>query len=348
MSLPRLRLALLAVMMVAPAAHAADLLATDDWSAAEAQEAIADAIGTALVHDISISATTIAITADHPTDAEQTKDYSWDGEKVWGGMSMPNFAALGMGDTKPFALTDLPFDRLPTVKTAAMAAYGLSGATITEIEGTMPTTRTSKKLIPLWEVHFTQANGETGSVFLTANAQVVDVKLPASQAEATPQGPWLAPETVANTLARIEEEFGADARIIEILINDERASVTMEDPQQGGAVAEFSMDADSITRQDSFMNMPDPFAGTLDRGFTLADIAPLDAAMLDDLSQRTLDRMAMPGLSVFRFTISRNTLFMTPEDDRLLVEIRAEAADQWTGGRVAYDMSGNEVDVVLP
>ena len=327
-------------------AAARDLLATDSWPMADIQQTLSDEIGGALVHDITIGTDRISLTADHPTDPEQTTDYSWDGQDIWRGISMPNFAALGMGDAAAFPLADLPFERLPEVKAAAIAAYGLPGAQITEIEGTMPTTRTSKKLIPLWEVHFAQGNGETGSVFLTANAQVVDVLLPASQVEVTASGPWLAPETVANTLARLGEEFGIDARFVEILIDDSQARVSLEDPQQPGAIAEFTMDAQSITRQSSMI--ASPFAPTLDRSFTIADISALDPARLTDLEARTLERMGMPGMAIFRYTISRNTLFMTPEDDRLLVEIRAEMPDQWTGGRVAYDMAGNEVDVVTP
>lgn len=328
-------------------AQGMDLLATDSWPMAEVQQTLADEIGAALVHDITIGNDRISLTADHATDPEQTTEYSWDGAEIWRGISMPNFAALGMGDTAAFAFADLPFDRLPQVKAAAIAAYGLPGARITEIEGTMPTTRTSKKLIPLWEVHFAQSNGETGSVFLTANAQVVDVALPASQAEAAPAGPWLAPETVANTLARLGEEFGPDARYAEIFIDDSKALVQMEDPQNPGQIAEIHIDADSMTRDESMM-AGTPLGPTLERTFTLADIAALDAERLAELEQRTLERMGMPGMTVFRYTISRSVLFMTPEDDRLVVEVRAEMPDQWTGGRVAYDMDGNEVDVVLP
>lgn len=334
------------LLLIAPGVSAADFLASDDWPMDTAQQAIADTIGDALIHDISISSTRVGLTADHATDPQQTTDFYWDGDVVYSSISMPNFAALGMGDTKPFPLADLPFHSLPAIKAAAIAAYGQTGATISEIEGTMPTTRTSKKLIPLWEVHFTQGGGETGSVFLTANAQVVDVLLPPSQSRPVATGPWLAPETVAATLARLGAEFGPNARYAEILINDSWAMVQMEDPQNPGSLAEFRVEPDSITRESA--GFPSPFAPSLDRAFTLADIATLDADRLADLEQRTLERMGMPGLTVFRYTISRNTLFMTPEDDRLLVEVRAEAADQFTGGRVAYDMAGTEVDVVTP
>jgi hypothetical protein len=334
-----------AALIAAPSVQAADFLASDNWPMAEAQQALADEIGGALVHDITVDDDRVSITADHATDPEQTTDYYWDGQTVYSGISMPNFTALGMGDTKPFPLADLPLDRLPEIKIAAINAFALPKALITEIEGTMPTTRTSKKLIPLWEVHFAQPGGESGSVFLTANAQVVDVILPASrQAEA---GPWLAPVTVAATLARLGEEFGPDARYAEIFIDDTKALVQMEDPQNPGQIAEIYIDADSMTRGESMM-AGTPIGPTLDRPFTLADIAALDADMLADLEQRTLERMGMPDMTVFRYTIGRSILFMTPEDDRLVVEVRAEMPDNWTGGRVAYTMDGTEVDVVLP
>ena len=224
-----------AALLLAPGAHAADFLQTDDWPMAEAQVELADEIGSALVHDITIDSDSVTITADHATDPERTTGYAWDGLTVRPGISMPNFSALGMGDTKPFPLADLPLDRLSEIKTAAINAFAQPKALITEIEGTMPTTRTSKKLIPLWEVHFAQPGGESGSVFLTANGQVVDVTLPQSQqAEA---GPWLAPATVASTLARLGEEFGPDARYAEIFIDDTKAIVQMEDPQNPGEIA---------------------------------------------------------------------------------------------------------------
>ena len=336
-----------AALIAAPSAQAADFLASDSWPMAEAQQALADEIGNALVHEITIDSDDVAITADHATDREQTTDYYWDGQSVHSGISMPNFTAMGMGDTKPFPLADLPLDRLPEIKIAAINAFALPKALITEIEGTMPTTRTSKKLIPLWEVHFAQPGGESGSVFLTANAQVVDVILPASRQQAD-LGPWLAPVTVAATLARLGEEFGPNARYAEIFIDDSKAMVQMEDPQNPGQLVEVYVDADSMRRDESMMAMSGPFGASLDRAFTLADIAALDADMLADLEQRTLERMGMPDMTVFRYTISRSVLFMTPEDDRLVVEVRAELPDNWTGGRVAYDMDGNEVDVVLP
>jgi hypothetical protein len=343
----RLRPALLAcvALIFAPAAHAADFLKTDSWPMAKAQQALADQIGDALVHDITIDGDSVSLTADHATDPERTTGYYWDGLTVHLGTSMPNFTALGMGDTKPFPLSDLPLASLPEVKIAATNAIALPRALITEIEGTMPTTRTSKKLIPLWEVHFARPGGESGSVFLTANAQVVDVILPASQQAEI--GPWLAPVTVANTLARLGEEFGPNARYAEIFIDDSKAIVQMEDPQNPGQIAEIYVDADSMERGESMM-AGTPLGPTLDRTFTLADIASLDADMLADLEQRTIERMAMPNMTVFRYTISRSVLFMTPEDDRLVVEVRAELPDGWTSGRAAYTMDGTEVDVVLP
>lgn len=350
MHVPRHRLrrvfvACAAVVLVVQAVSAADFLETDDWPMADAQAAFADKLGDAMVHDITIDGDSVTLTADHPDDPERTTDYSWQGRKVQAGISMPNFSTLGMGDTKPFPLTDLPFDRLPQVKAAARDAMALPEAEITEIEGTMPTTRTSKKLIPLWEVHFTQPGGEAGSVFLTANGQVVDVIRPQSQQAEL--GPWLAPATVESTLARLAEEFGPNARYAEIFIDDTKAIVQMEDPQNPGKIAEIYVDADSMTRGESIM-AGTPLGPTLDRPFTMADLAALDADMLADLEQRTIERMGMEGMTVFRYTIGRSILFMTPEDDRLVIEVRAGLDDGWTSGRAAYTLDATEVDAVLP
>lgn len=329
--------------MPATAAHA-DLLTSNRWPMAEAQAALAAEIGDALVHEIDIGSDDVAITADHPSDPEQTTDYYWDGEAVRTGTSMVNFIGMGMGDTAPFPLADLPLDGLPAVKAAAIEAMVEPEARIVDIEGTMPTDRASKKLLALWQVTLSLPDGETGTVLLTSNARVVDVIMPESRQAAA--GPWLAPDTVAATLARLGDEFGENARFAEIFIDDSKALIHVEDPQNPGSVAEFLLDPTSVRRMS--MPMPSPFAPTLDRAFTLADIAALDADMLGELEQRTLERMGQPNMTVFRYTISRAILFMTPEDDRLLVEVRAEAPDGWTSGRVAYDMAGTEVDSVLP
>lgn len=340
------QLALLALLSTTAISQAADFLATDDWPMRAAQEALAQAIDDGLVHDITIYPDRIVVTADHLTDPEQTTDFTWDGLRATPGFSIANFAALGMGDTQPFPLAELPFMRLPEVKAAALAAAP-DGAFITGIEASQPTDRTSKKLLPLWEVTLGLPDGGGAVVLLTANANVVEATLPQA-ADNAATGPWLAPETVAATLARIGAEFGPNARYLEILIDDSKASITMEDPRQPGAIAEFLYDTDGFSRWDAMAGMPDPFAPPIERSFTMADIAALDAAMLAGLEARTLERMGRDDMTVFRYTISRNTLFMTPEDDRLLVEIRAEAPDQWTGGRIAYDMAGNEADSVLP
>lgn len=346
----RLRLAYLTTAFAALAlpAEGANLLVDNSWPMAKAQEAFANLIGQDLVHEITIDADTIRVTADHPADTEQTVDYSWDQSEVRRSGSFVNFSALGMGDTKPFALDQLQFDKLPAVKAAAIAAYATPGSRIVEIEASQPTTRTSKKLLPLWEVSLTGSGNDTATVWVTALGQVVDVELPEGTTPSAALGPWLAPATVENTLARLADEFGSDVKFLEIMIDDSKALITMEDPQNPGDTAEFYMDAEKVTRSFSGMNMPNPFAPTLDRAFTLADLESLDAARLTDLEARTIARMDMPDMTVFRYTISRNTLFMTPEDDRLLIEVRAEAPDQFTSGRVAYDMDGNEADVVLP
>jgi hypothetical protein len=340
-------LASAAVLLAALSApvFAADLLSTDDWPMRNAQRDVTRAIDGAQVHEITVGRDSIDVEADHPTDPEQTRHYTWDDTGTRAGMSMPNFAALGMGDTEPFALEELDFTNLPAVKSVALAAFNADGAVITEIEGTKPSDRPGKKRLALWTVHITDIDGGSGEVMVTSLGQVVDTVLPPSrQAKA---GPWLAPATIVATLARIEDTFGPNARYAEIFINDERGHLTVEDPQQPGSAAKFDFDADSFTRDD-FMAMPPGMGPSLDRPFTMADIAPLDAAMLETLAGKTLEAMGGDDFTVNRYTISRSILFMTPEDDRLLVEVRADKSDGWTGGRVTYDMSGTAVDVVTP
>lgn len=234
-----LRLAYLTTAFAALAlpAQAANLLVDNAWPMAKIQAEFANLIRQDLVHEIAIDADTIRITADHPTDAEQTVDYSWDQSELRRSGSFVNFSALGMGDTKPFALDQLQFDKLPEVKAAAIAAYATPGSRIVEIEASQPTTRTSKKLLPLWEVTLSGSGNDTATVWVTALGQVVDIERPEGTTDTAALGPWLAPATVENTLSRLADEFGTDANFLEIMIDDTKALITMEDPQNPGDTA---------------------------------------------------------------------------------------------------------------
>lgn len=318
-----------------------DLIADNDWPMAEAQVDIAAVLGGRPLKELRVYDTYVYFTAAHPTKTDTTSDYSWNLGGVRQGIEIP---AFDFGDSLPFSVTEFDLGKLPQVKAAALAAFESPGATITYIEAEKPTDRASAPQL-VWSVDIKQADGEKGHVLLDANAKVLEVVLPESRAIAA-QGPWLAPETVLGTLKRLEKEFGPDARFGEILINDTQGSVLVEDPQAPGTMASFIIDPQRIMR----FGTPMPWEAALNeaKAFRLADLAGLDAAALGKYADTTLETMKLEGAAVFRYTFSRNTLLLAPEDTRLLLEIRAGKDDGWTSGWVTFELDGRVADQMLP
>lgn len=320
-----------------------DLIDDDDWPMAEAQRRIAEVLGSKRLHELRIYNSYVFFQAEHATQDNMTRDYSWNLGGVTMGLEMEDVFA-DMRDTAAFAMSEIDLAKLPEIKRAALAAFQSEGAKITYIDADKPTDRPGQPEL-IWTVDLRQADGEEGKVLLDASAKVVEVILPESRIAASAE-PWLAPATVAQTLRRLEQAFGPDAKYGEILLNDTQGSVLVEDPQAPGSMASFIVDRQSVTR----FGTPMPWEAELNptHTFTIAELSPLDEAEIGTLAARTLTRMDLPGAAVFRYTFTRNALLMNPEDSRLLVEIRAGKDDGWTGGWVTYDLDGKEADVMLP
>jgi hypothetical protein len=338
---------LTAFLAAAAPAFAEDYWDNNDWDMADAQAQLSEAIGDLPVYEISIDRYGIIVYAGDPTVNDGLRQISWrEGELTNYGNNMSS-VLLGFSRTEPFSFSEVDITALPAIKSAALAAFDFPGARINSIDATKPTDRASKKRVVLWDIDVKQPDREEGEVLLTALGQIVNVKLPESRLASTTTEPWIAPASVAALFTRLEKEFG-DARFAEITVNDEWAIVLVEDRENPGHLAEFRIDPQETRRSGSTIEMPPGMGASLDRPFTLADIKVSSAEALADLEADTLARLELDGLKVHRYTISRSVLFMTPEDDRLVLEIRADLDDGWTGGRVTYDMSGEAVDVVTP
>lgn len=335
---------LVAALVAITPAVAEDYWANDDWAMADAQADLSQAVGDLPIYEVRVDRYGISVLAGDPQSSEGLHQISWR-EGVLTDYPDLTPRAFGFDDTMPFPFSELDLTELPSIKAAAFEAFASPDAQIiSSIVATKPIDRASKKRIVLWEVELRQADRQEGEVLLTAFGQVVNVKLPEGRLADT--GPWIAPANIAALLVRLESEFGAEARFAEITINDEWAVVQVEDRRNPGQLAEFRIDAQEIRR--SVTSMPMPMDPTLDRPFTIADIRVASAPALGRLEADTLALLELEGLKVTRYTISRSVLFMTPEDDRLVIEVRADLDDGWTGGRVTYDMAGEAVDIVLP
>jgi hypothetical protein len=322
-----------------------DLFTSDDWPVDEAQALLSSVLGVSRVHEVRIYQGYVFVTADHPTDPSLQRDYSWNLEGVTRGLvDTPNLVTLGMGDIATFPFSEVDLTKLPHIKAAAREAFGSPDAVITAMEASKPTDRAMGELKVLWEVEFREPNGEEGAVWLDASGNVVEVKLPESRLPEV--GPWLAPATVIDTLRRISETFGPDAKLSEITINDTQASIDIEDPQAPGEIAHFLMDAREVTRfgSGSFFASLEP-----SNVFTPGELSGLTVEQLTEMVERTIAKLKMDKGEVFRFTFSRHALIMDPSDNRLMVEIRY-GQEQGSGdaGWMTFLLDGTQTDELIP
>jgi hypothetical protein len=322
-----------------------DLYTQDDWPMAEAQGALASVIGMSRVHNVRIGSDAVYVTADHPTDSGLARDYTWRlGGVTRGFVDMPNIITLGMGGVVSFEFSEVDLTALPQIKAAARVAFDSPGAVITDMTAEKSSERAASELQVLWEVEFRQADGDEGAVFLDTQGNVVEVKLPESRLPEV--GPWLAPATVIDTIRRLGEAFGPDAKLSEISINDTQASIDIEDPTAPDEVAHFLMDAREGTRfgSGSFFASLDP-----SNVFTPADLAGLTVEQLEDMVRRTEEKLRMDDGAVFRFTFSRHALILDPSDNRLMVEIRY-GQEQGSGdsGWMTFLLDGTQTDELVP
>lgn len=323
-----------------------DLLAQDDWPMAEAQAALAAAIGdSAVLHELSVNDGYLHVDADHPSDPNLSRSYSWDYSGVrYSLIDTPNFLAVGIGGYERFALAELDLTALPAVKAAALAAFESPGAELVSMRAKRTTDRPGAPEA-LWYMEIRQADGQAGEVVARPDGSILDIVLPEGR-RAAAAGPWNAPDSLVAGLELVRSKFEPGTRFSEISFNGTSISVKVEDPRAPGEIASFTVDAGGASR---FGFGPSPFdvfsEGTL---FTLDDLAPLDATRFGELAERTIARMQMEGLDATRFTISR-TPFMFDSRGKIFIEIRAEKDNGWTGGRAAYAIDdGEELDVVLP
>ncbi len=321
-----------------------DLWTSDDWPMAEAQATLAGVLGASRVHSVRLYQDYIFVTADHPTDSGLQRDYAWRlGGVTRGLVDTPNLVTLGMGGIVSFPFSEVDLTKLPQIKAAAREAFGAPDAVITGIDAEKSTRVALGELKVLWEIEFRQGDGEEGEVLVDAAGNVVEVHLPESRLPEV--GPWLAPATVIDTIRRIGETFGADAKISEISINDAQASIDVEDPQAPGEVAHFLMDAREVSRFGT-----GSFFASLDASnvFTPADLAGLTTEQLADMMRRTEERLKMEGGAVFRFTFSRHALIMDQSDNRLMVEIRYGTERTGEAGWMTFMLDGTQTDELVP
>jgi hypothetical protein len=197
----------------------------------------------------------------------------------------------------------------------------------------------------IWIVDVENASGEKGQVIADTKGAILEVVEPESR---RPKQDWLAGVTVRATLDRIFGKFPKGAKFNSILVDDEQAHVDAEDPLKPGELASFIVGSQDITPFGKPIP-PEVFGEPSgpEHMFTAEDMGGYDAATLDTLKQRTLDRLQIKDGKVFRLTFERGNVFVASPRGHVLVEIRVEGPHS-RGGRVTYEPDGTELDVVTP
>jgi hypothetical protein len=152
---------------------------------------------------------------------------------------------------------------------------------------------------------------------------------------------WLEPAAIADALARIGQELGAQAQLSTIVISDRHVTFGAVDPRSPGAVAEIMLSGQGFTRSGSasiFYSMKPYFA--------LSDIAELTAERIAALQEQTLQRLNMPRETLSNITISHNNMTRSPKG-RVTVEVRVERPNG-SGGWVVYELDGTVIATMRP
>src|SRR5262249_11088539 len=146
-----------------------------------------------------------------------------------------------------------------------------------------------------WTVDVTDVNRETGRVLADVSGAVKQVTLPEGRRAPID---WYDPATMVQMLARINREFGADAKFAEIMFMDDKVVITARDPRQPDALAQILLTKDGFMR----FGTPSMFAAR-SVPFAIADLSPLTAAKLTELEVGTLKRLTMPPKTISSITL---------------------------------------------
>lgn len=300
----------------------------------------------ARLRELSFSKTGIWTRTEHPSKKDYTVSYSWNLNGVKRDPIETPESAFDRDEDVTFAFSDLDFAVLPDLKKkAALEKLAMDGATIRRIEAERLVTGVREPQLS-WVIFVEDKAGEEGKVVADVKGEILEVLLPESR---RPKLDWLAGATVRATLDRIFAKFDKGTRFRTILINDEQGNVEVSDPLKPGELASFVVDDTEIVpfgtafSGDVFGMGPDE-----PRMFTAEDMAAYDAATLDKLKEKTLERLKVKDGKIARLTFEKGNVFVASPRGQVLVEIRVDGPKGSNGGRVTYEPDGTKLDVVLP
>jgi lipoprotein NlpI len=237
----------------------------------------------------------------------------------------------------PFAIDEARWDLVPKLEAAARAALAMPQGVVTAIELSRPTDVVGRPALQ-WRIEVSDGD-QRGAVLATMDGSVFQTLPPEGRRKPTD---WRTPAAIVEAFRRIDQAFGTGAQLAEILVYDDKVTVTARDPRDPGSFVQ------ALLRDDGFERFGTPSQFSIgNRAFVIADLAPLSAERLVALEADALKRLGLPPGTITTITIGRGGMDPSPEGN-VAVEIRAEDRPFGRGGRVDYEMDGRVIKEYLP
>ena len=295
---------------------------------------------------ISVSRLSIGFTVRDEKNPKETRKYSCDISAIRHSLlDTLNFKVPKSPFDKVaeyFSIDDADWTRVPLIKKMALEKVALPNGNVLSIELSKPSPKLKEQ--PLrWRVQVVAgAMGESGfAEFDPKTGQLTGVELPPSQVKAVD---FLDPGKTQGLLANIKEDFGSAAQFMEINIDRDGALVKAPAPRKPEEIHSYTYNATKRADPGFSGLIQSPF----DKGFERTDLFGITelhgfGPRLSDLEKKALERLRISGAQVTRLTFFKRSPFY-PGNKKLLLQIWCEAKGD--SGRVVYDPSGSEFDIV--
>jgi hypothetical protein len=249
-------------------------------------------------------------------------------------------ALPGLPPPARFSLADVDWSLLPKLQQAARERLALTDGRIVYVEISSPGSAVATPEIT-WEMNVESANDSSvgGHVVFDNKGNVLSTRYPRGKG---PKLDLLQAGSYAPAFDALSKAVGAHAAVVELAFWPDKLLITTKDPQKPDDLVVLDYRGESIAR--SIMPPLDwPTFGP-DWFFDLSQAQTI-AAHWSELQQDALSRLGLVDGKIERVTISKQRLEM-PRNDRLLIEVRAEAGKR--DGRVVYDLNGKVVEIFKP
>ena len=239
-----------------------------------------------------------------------------------------------------FAITDVDWSLLPKLEDTARDRLKLPGGKIGLVQLSKPSNGVGGPTIE-WEINVKAADDAVveGYVVFDVKGNVLRTKFPPGRG---PKLDMLDAASIAPAFDALKSALGEHAAMTELEFRSERLMITTRDPKDPAERLVFDYSGESL-RHSIMPPLDWPTFGP-DWFFDLSQAQPV-AARWSQLQQDALTRLGLADGKIERMTISKQKLLM-PRNDRVLVEVRAEAGKR--NGYVVYDLNGRPVEIVKP